>query len=571
MGCNGSKKAKKPVKVAAAIVKVIDADGKEVPALDNEDIRDKYDLGKILGSGSFGQVREVSLKESPNGEVRAVKMIERDNEDGEWSNQAIFVREVGLLQQMKHDNIIRYYDFYEDVHFLYVVMELCKGGEVFAKIVELKRFSEKNAVGLGKQMLAAMDHIHGLNIAHRDIKAENFMLAEPCITGVVKMIDFGMATKFEPGQVLTELCGSPHYLAPELIGQKYNKQADVWAFGVLLYLLMYGHYPYDAKHPRDIMVKILTEPIRWQTKAKLSKSALAFLMKILEHDPKKRLTAAEALAHPWMSLASNHSEGELLSTEVLRSAHKKVTATRKTVDPKVDATRNKKLDAINEDFSKGIRTGKRLGETPTEDFMLKPEFLRRENKITTAPSANLVTRRGSLAKMMAGLNAVVGTASAGKKDQVQGIVPGSMGAIQESDDDVGARSVEAQAKDPGVVGAGGDDAGGVSSNQLGVGMVRSNTRAASFSGGSKSVPRRLSYIGALTNQEENNLRSLWEEKKRLKQAVGVVPEPGAGQQPGAPSIEPAAPQESEADDDDEKSEDAREKSEKDTSPQEILT
>merc|ERR1719201_168353 len=108
------------------------------------------------------------------------------------------------------------------------------------------------------------------------------MLSGDSIYSRVKMIDFGMATKFKPEQVLTELCGSPHYLAPELIGQKYNHRADIWAFGVLLYLIMYGHYPYDAKHPRDIMVKILTEPITWQSsKAKLSNDAIMFMKLLL--------------------------------------------------------------------------------------------------------------------------------------------------------------------------------------------------------------------------------------------------------------------------------------------------
>merc|ERR1719476_1171378 len=159
-------------------------------------------------------------------------------------------------------------------------------------------------------MLRAISYCHSLSIAHRDIKAENFMLADSSLSSPVKMIDFGMACKFEEGQVLTELCGSPHYLAPELIGQKYNHRADVWAFGVLLYLLMYGHYPYDAKHPRDIMVKILTEPIRWQTKVKLSEHGLDFLKKLLEHDPKKRPSAEEALKHAWMKLANAAENSE---------------------------------------------------------------------------------------------------------------------------------------------------------------------------------------------------------------------------------------------------------------------
>jgi myosin-light-chain kinase len=438
----------------------------------NEDIRDKYDLGKILGSGSFGQVREAILKGHPDAEMRAVKMIERDNEDGEWSNQAIFVREVALLQQIDHQNIIRYYDFYEDLHFLYVVMELCKGGEVFAKIVELKRFSEKNAAVLGQQMLQAIDYIHKRHIAHRDIKAENFMLAEPSISSSVKMIDFGMACKFEDGECLTELCGSPHYLAPELIGQKYDHRADVWAFGVLLYLLMYGHYPYDAKHPRDIMVKILTEPIRWQTKVKLSNHGLDFLRRLLEHDLKKRMSAEEALNHPWMRQADTES----LPTEVIRSAHKKVTATRKTVDPKVEDLRNQKLAKIDEDFKNNIRYGKRLGPTPVnEAFMHKPEFQRHANKTVTAPSTQMVDRRTSLKKML---------------DSVQEGGPGS--TPQEGKPDQ---------------------------------PERKQVRSISVTG----PPRRLSYIGALTYHEEKNLASLYAEKMTTEPAkLGVVPEPQSG-------------------------------------------
>lgn len=453
----------------------------------NEDIRDKYELGAILGSGSFGQVREATVKDAPTKEVRAVKMIERDNEDGEWSNQAIFVREVALLQQICHENIIRYYDFYEDVHFLYVVMELCKGGEIFGKIVELKRFSEKNAAVLGQQMLRAIDYIHKINICHRDIKAENFMLAEPSITSVVKMIDFGMACKFEEGQALTELCGSPHYLAPELIGQKYNHLADVWACGVLLYLLMYGHYPYDAKQPRDIMVKILTEPIKWQTKAKLSKYGLDFLKRMLEHDPKKRVSAEEALAHPWMKLAnapSSPQDTDVLPTEVIRSAHKKVTSTRKQVDPKIDRLRNEKLKKLDEDFHKGVRTGKRLGETPKEEFMSKPEFVRRETKITTAPSRDLDGKRNSLKKM---IDSVSGTGNKVEK------TPVTLEAISEAYFESSAPEV----------------------------VERKRVRSASCA----AAPRRLSYIGTLSFQEERNLASLYEEKrKEVAPFKGVVPE-----------------------------------------------
>jgi len=362
-----------------------------------EDIRDKYELGKVLGSGSFGQVREAALKELPD-KVRAVKIIERDDdaEGSEWSNSAMFRQEVALLQNLKHDNIVRFWDVYEDVHFLYVVMDLCRGGEVFSKILELRRFTEANAATLGSQMLAAIAYIHTKSIMHRDIKAENFLLSDKSPTSVVKMIDFGMAVKFDHGIWFKEICGSPHYLAPELIGQKYNHMVDMWAFGVLMYLLMYGHYPYDSKNTRDIMMKVLTEPIRWQTKAKLSQQTLGFLKRCLEPSVRKRITAEDGLKHPWIVNAAapdpeQNREATLKEdsedlNEFVRSAHRKVTSSRKQVDQEAENRRTEMLEKINKDFEKGIRLGNRLGETPQEDFMSKPEFVRRDNRLTTAPS-----------------------------------------------------------------------------------------------------------------------------------------------------------------------------------------
>jgi len=535
MGCGGSKQnqveaatgsgdagadgtaAADNAKKAASKSKGSNAKAEQEPLKkgNQEDIRDKYDLGKVLGSGSFGQVREARLKENAD-EVRAVKMIEPDKGDGEWSNQAIFVREVGLLQQMKHENIIRYYDFYEDIHFLYVVMELCKGGEVFAKIVELKRFSEKNAAHLSHQMLKALDYIHKLFVAHRDIKAENFMLSENSVHSNVKMIDFGMATKFKPDQVLTELCGSPHYLSPELIGQKYNHMADVWAFGVLLYLLMYGHYPYDAKHPRDIMVKILTEPIEWEskTKAKLSSDAIDFLKKLLEHNVKKRLTAEEALNHQWMrkieSTSNQDAKDEvLIDSEAVRSAHKRVTGQRKQLNPKVEQLRNEKLQKIEEDFTKGVRHGHRLGETPKEDYMSKPEFLRRENKITTAPSNQVQTRRSSFLQM-------IGLAGGGKKG------PAGIAVITE-DGEEGYGSESAEEPKP----------------------LAKESRGRSASSGAIQPPRRLSYLPGITKQDETSFTLLYQEKSFDKNVLTnsnqllspIVPAPSTS----APPAQLAAP------------------------------
>jgi len=503
MGCGGSKTNVEPAG-ASSSGSTAKEDVLEKKA-NQEDIRDKYELGKLLGSGSFGQVREAKVKDS--GEVRAVKMIEPDKGAcDEWSNHAIFVREVALLQQIQHENIIRYYDFYEDIHFLYVVMELCKGGEVFTKIVELKRFSEKDAARIGQQMLKSLDYIHKMCFAHRDIKAENFMLSDISIQSNIKMIDFGMATKFKPNQMLTELCGSPHYLSPEMIGQKYNHMADVWAFGVLMYLIMYGYYPYDAKHPRDIMVKIVTEPIKWKSKTKLSKEAIDFLTKLLEHDIKKRLTADQALDHPWIKKVNTFTaeEGEHL-TENVRSAHKKITGLKKVLDPKLDELRNEKLLKIDEDFSKGIRHGQRLGETPQEAYMLKPEFLRRENKITTAPSNDINQRRNSLQNLI--------NSFGGKKKKDNGFT------ITEEDE---------EAKDA---------VDSLKPGSLKAPQQREPGRSASMT----------AYLGGINKTDELNLQALFEERQKngslekMGALSAVVP---AGSPAPAPATEPVAKQSS---------------------------
>mmetsp|Transcript_11001 Transcript_11001/g.19619 ORF Transcript_11001/g.19619 Transcript_11001/m.19619 type:complete len:729 (+) Transcript_11001:54-2240(+) len=372
-------------------------------AVQTEDIRDKYELLVVLGSGSFGEVYQVRVKQFPD-KVRAVKIVERDDhhqeDDESWSNSEMFRREVGLLQTLKHQNIVRFWDVYEDVHFLYVVMDLCRGGEVFDMVLKQKRFTEDNAATIGTQMLSAIAYIHSKEIMHRDIKAENFLLANDSPTSVVKMIDFGMAIKFKKGEMYSEMCGSPHYLAPELIGQRYEKAVDMWAFGVLMYLMLYGYYPFDANSTREIAIKVLTASIKWQSKSfKLSRETVAFLACCLQPKMKKRITAEDALEHPWILAAAKpdlERNRELTQDnlkEAVLSAREQASLSRKQVDPEVGQHRREKLDSINADFKKGTRIGRRLGETPAEDFMSKPEFVRRSSRLVTAPSQQ-VTRAG---------------------------------------------------------------------------------------------------------------------------------------------------------------------------------
>lgn len=357
-----------------------------------EDIRDKYIIGRKLGSGSFGQVREATVRNSPAVPVRAVKIIEYDGEEGEWSNLAMFKTEVGLLQNIDNANIIKYYDFYEDPSFLYVVMEKCDGGEVFQKIRELRRFGENDAAAIGRQMLSALAYIHRLHIVHRDIKAENFLFLNVDMSSPLKMIDFGMASTVMPGEYLDALCGSPHYLSPELIGQKYNEITDIWAFGVLMYLMLFGRYPHEGKRPEDIMWKVLTEKISWTSeKVRISQAAIFFLGRVLEPNWRWRYTAEKALQDTWISenFSTEKKTKSYLPTEIREAAHS--ASKIRFIAPKLNHAMDKKLDKINVEYTKGVKLGTRLGliEEGQSDFSEKPEFVRHVTKKASAPAGHI--------------------------------------------------------------------------------------------------------------------------------------------------------------------------------------
>jgi len=354
-----------------------------------EDIRDKYIIGNLLGSGSFGQVREASLRAPSRGgthhQPRAVKIIQHDGKEGEWSSLAMFKTEVGLLQTIDSSYIIKYYDFYEDVFFLYVVMEKCDGGEVFQKIRELQRFGEVEASKIGKQMLLAIEYIHRLHVAHRDIKAENYLFLTTAPDSTLKMIDFGMATTVAPGEWLTVLCGSPHYLSPELIGQKYNHMTDIWAFGVLMYLMLFGHYPHEGKRSEDIMWKVLSENINWKSsKVALSNAAISFLGKVLEPRWDLRLTAEKALLDPWiLGKFETMKPLENIPSQIREAAHS--ASKMRFGNQNAKAELEKKLEQINQSYTKGSYRGIKV----TGLVSAAEKDQRHNRKMISAPGGNM--------------------------------------------------------------------------------------------------------------------------------------------------------------------------------------
>ncbi|SCM02387.1 calcium-dependent protein kinase, putative [Plasmodium chabaudi chabaudi] len=263
--------------------------------------KNEYKFGKILGCGSFGVVRECIHKET--NEVYAVKIIKKKKKHKKNSNFEKMVKnEINYLSIMSHENIIKLKDFFEDKNKFYIVLEKCEGGELFYKIVKNKCLLESESIQIVRQVCCTLEYLHSNNIIHRDIKAENFLFKNKN-TENIKLIDFGMA-KTVNCEYLTELCGSPHYISPELIRKKYTLSSDIWALGVMVFFMLTGKYPFEGKDTQKVVDEILNKNINWKDKefSSLSVEAIDFLKKLLERNERKRLTAFEALNHPWIKL-----------------------------------------------------------------------------------------------------------------------------------------------------------------------------------------------------------------------------------------------------------------------------
>ncbi|CAE7356833.1 CPK2 [Symbiodinium necroappetens] len=319
----GTAKAAKQLSPAKGDLSKLQAPADDVQlVLSAGDIRDKYEILAVLGSGSFGEVKEIRVKAFPD-KLRAVKITERQVDDkGEKGQKkldslAMFRKEVELLRSLKHPNIVRVWDVYETSHYLYVVMDLCRGGELFEMINEMDRLSESDTAVIAKQLLGGIDYMHSKGVMHRDIKAENVLLTEWSPTAVVKIIDFGIAARFQRGEMFDKISGSPQYMAPELVGQRYDYRVDMWAFGVLVYFALYGRYPFDGNNVREILLTVLHGTIEWDSDVSIDSKTIAFLKGCLNRKPRKRTTAKAAMSHPWiMSAKKPDAEKHREPTEI---------------------------------------------------------------------------------------------------------------------------------------------------------------------------------------------------------------------------------------------------------------
>ncbi|KAL5558459.1 hypothetical protein UlMin_034670 [Ulmus minor] len=263
-------------------------------------LRDHYHMGKKLGQGQFGTTY-LCTKKSTGAQyacksIPKRKLLCREDYDDVW-------REIKIMHHLSENpNVVRIEGNYEDNVFVHLVMELCAGGELFDKIVQKGHYSEKEAVKLIKTIVGVVETCHSLGVMHRDLKPENFLFDTMDDDAKLKTTDFGLSVFYKPGQKFYDVVGSPYYVAPEVLCKNYGPEVDVWSAGVILYILLSGVPPFWAETEAGIFKQILRGKVDFDSEPwpVISDSAKDLIQKMLERDPRRRISAHEVLCHPWI-------------------------------------------------------------------------------------------------------------------------------------------------------------------------------------------------------------------------------------------------------------------------------
>lgn len=268
------------------------------------DVRVKYHINpKEIGHGHYGVVRKCMDR---NTKVWfAIKSIRKSK----VGKVEVLKREIALLQECNHPNIIKLVEVHEDQKYLHLITELCTGGELFDRIIQKTQsdeghFSERDAAKLIQCILDAISYCHDQKgIVHRDLKPENFLFQSKDENAAIKIIDFGLSRHDDMQQgIMNTKVGTPYYVAPEVLNREYTKSCDIWSIGVITYILLCGYPPFYGDTDNQIFDQVRTGRFDFPSPDwdPISDSAKNFIVSLLKRDPSKRLSAAEALQHKWI-------------------------------------------------------------------------------------------------------------------------------------------------------------------------------------------------------------------------------------------------------------------------------
>lgn len=350
----------------------------------SKSIYDKYIIGETLGSGNFGTVRIGTCRKTK--ENFAVKVISKEN----IGLQPKFVdnlrHEITLLMTLSHPNIIEIHDVYDELGYVYLILEYMGGGELFDSIIREKFYPEKKARAVMKQIFEALKYLHDRNISHRDLKPENILLHSKDPNDYrIKISDFGLAKFVDSKSFMGTLCGTPNYVAPEILtsdqDRKYTKSVDMWSAGVVMYICLCGFPPFSEDlAPPPLVSQIQNGMIRFPSPHwnNISTEAIDLITKLIIVDPTKRLTASSSLKHQWFTNFSDESpnNAEITAdcinkiTDDAPDGHNKNT---NDVGDSLDKNNPNDIDSINNDndvdsLNKNLYHSREIEQIPLQPF-----------------------------------------------------------------------------------------------------------------------------------------------------------------------------------------------------------
>ncbi|XP_002739535.1 calcium/calmodulin-dependent protein kinase type 1D-like [Saccoglossus kowalevskii] len=286
-----------------------------------EKIDDRFKLKEVLGTGAFSEV--VLAEDKTNGKLWACKCI--DKKSLGRKGEETLENEVAVLRKCNHPNIVKLHDIYENKATVYLIMDLVSGGELFDRIVEKGSYTERDAADLIRQVLEAVKYLHDCGIVHRDLKPENLLFWCPDEDSKIMISDFGLSKMDDgAGDDMSTACGTPGYVAPEVLAQKpYGNAVDVWSIGVISYILLCGYPPFFDENDSNLFAQIIKGEYEFDSPYwdDISDAAKHFIRHLMEVDERKRYTCQQAIDDPWVSggAAATKDIHESVSTNIKKN------------------------------------------------------------------------------------------------------------------------------------------------------------------------------------------------------------------------------------------------------------
>ena len=290
-----------------------------------KDIRQVYKFKDYLGGGHFGTVRIAYRRNDHHHSQRffAIKSISKQNLTKDKIIELI--REVDIISNLDHPNIIRFYETYHDNIYFHIVMELCKGQDLLQRInnyiVHDKCVNEKQIALYVMKVLHAISYCHSRGITHRDLKPENILFESNEHDAGIKLIDFGLSRKYTAHEKMHTILGTPYYVAPEVLEGNYDEKCDIWSIGAITYFMLCGEPPFKGNSSKVIFHKIIHDELKFDTNSKwkyISKSAIDFVKTCLTKNAEQRPNANVVLQHEWFTCVLNRLHSSLyISNDIL--------------------------------------------------------------------------------------------------------------------------------------------------------------------------------------------------------------------------------------------------------------